>query len=120
MRRTKKVAVTAARFKKSKSWPPMGLADLVSVGPATLEDFAALKIDSVSSLGQCDATDLYRKLSALRCQDLDPCVEDVFRCAIAQCTDPFLPEEKRKWFYWSRLRKSRQQQVINNKTESQS
>jgi hypothetical protein len=33
---------------------------------------------------------------------------DVFSAAIAQAQDPGLPKEKRKWWYWSRIRISRE------------
>jgi hypothetical protein len=32
---------------------------------------------------------------------------DVLSAAIAQAQDPDLPKEKRRWWYWSKIRKSR-------------
>lgn len=31
---------------------------------------------------------------------VDPCVEDVFRCAIAQSKYKNLPPEAKQWWYW--------------------
>ncbi|NOY27460.1 MAG: hypothetical protein GXP62_16465 [Oligoflexia bacterium] len=81
------------------------LIDLVSVGPATVEDLRALGITSVGALVSEDPRDLYDRLCALRGQRLDPCCEDVFRAAVAQARDPKLPADQRRWWYWSRLRK---------------
>jgi hypothetical protein len=81
------------------------LKDLVSVGPATLRDFERLGIRSVEQLANCDARELYERLSSLDGRRHDPCVEDVFRAAIAQARDPDLPQELKQWWTWSRIRK---------------
>ena len=83
------------------------LADLVSVGPETLKDFDALRIKTVRQLAKQEPHLLYKKLSALTGVKQDPCVEDVFAAAIAQARNPHLPEEQKKWAYWSRIRKAR-------------
>jgi hypothetical protein len=31
---------------------------------------------------------------------VDPCVEDVFRCAITQCKYKEISTEKKHWWYW--------------------
>lgn len=80
------------------------LRDLEGIGKAMLRDFAALGIDSVNALSKQDPDKLYQKLSQLSGPQ-DPCVLDTFRCAVAQAQDPNLPEEQRKWWYWSRKRK---------------
>ena len=80
------------------------LADLYSVGPATLADFELLGIGSVEQLAQADPRDLYERLCARRGERIDRCCEDVFRAAIAQARDPDLPSEQRKWWYWSSRR----------------
>ena len=82
------------------------LRDLESVGPATVEDLRALGITSVDALAGADPQVLYDRLCALRGQRLDPCCEDVFRAAVAQARDPNLPAERRRWWYWSRLRRA--------------
>jgi hypothetical protein len=84
------------------------LRDLYSVGPATIRDLRRLGITRVEQLVGKDARKLYARLSKLSGRRYDPCVMDVFSAAIAQAQDPGLPKEKRKWWYWSRIRKSRQ------------
>ncbi len=83
------------------------LNDLVSVGPETLKDFDALGIKTLGQLAKQEPHLLYKKLCALTGIKQDPCVEDVFAAAIAQARDPHLPEEQKKWAYWSRVRKTR-------------
>lgn len=87
------------------------LADLVSVGPATLKDLRLLGITSVSGLASADPRALYERLCVLSGQRQDPCCEDVFRAAVAQARDPDLPAEQRRWWYWSRVRKAKAQRA---------
>ena len=82
------------------------LLDLESVGPATVEDLRVLGITSVGALVNADPMALYERLCAIRAERLDPCCEDVLRAAVAQASDPALPVEQRRWWYWSRLRKA--------------
>ncbi len=84
------------------------LKDLVSIGPAMLEDFELLGITSVSQLRRRSPERIYRQLCRLRGQRIDPCCLDVFVAAVAQAKDPDLPIEQRQWWYWSKLRKSSQ------------
>jgi len=81
------------------------LQDLVSVGPAMLRDFARLQVCSVAQLARREPEELYRDLERLTGKKQDPCVLDVFRAAVAQARDPFLPPEQRNWWYWSGERK---------------
>jgi hypothetical protein len=81
------------------------LCDLVSVGRETLKDFDRLGIHSVGQLARCDATKLYSKLCKITEVRHDPCVLDVFSCAIAQARNRNLPREQCQWWYWSRRRK---------------
>ena len=83
------------------------LRDLYSVGPATVRDLKLLGITRVEQLVGRDARELYERLGRLSGKRYDPCVLDVFSAAIAQARDPGLPAEKRRWWYWSRIRKSR-------------
>jgi nucleotidyltransferase/DNA polymerase involved in DNA repair len=85
------------------------LRDLYSVGRATVRDLKLLGITRVEQLVGKDARALYDRLCSLSGKRYDPCVLDVFSAAIAQAQDPNLPKEKRKWWYWSRIRKSRKQ-----------
>ncbi len=84
------------------------LADLRSVGPATIEDFRKLGITKVSQLKGRDPKKLYDKICKLTGQKHDICVLDVFQCAIAQAENQNLPRAHTNWFYWSRVRKNRQ------------
>jgi hypothetical protein len=81
------------------------LADLSGIGPAMLDDLDFLGIETVDQLATCDADDLYKQLCERTGKRQDPCVLDVFNCAIAQARDPDLPSELRKWWYWSKVRK---------------
>jgi hypothetical protein len=83
------------------------LEDLYSVGPATVRDLKLLGITRVDKLVGQDARKLYDRLCRLPGTHCDPCMMDVFSAAIAQAQDPGLPKEKRKWWYWSRIRISR-------------
>lgn len=82
------------------------LADLVSIGPATLGDFALLKIRTVAELAEQEPQNLYDRLCRLTGTRQDPCVLDVFHAAVAQARDPNLPAAQCQWWYWSRLRKA--------------
>ena len=82
------------------------LRDLYSVGPATVRDLKTLGITRVEQLAGKDARELYDRLGRLSGKRCDPCMMDVLSAAIAQAQDPNLPKEKRKWWYWSRIRKS--------------
>lgn len=82
------------------------LDDLVSIGPATLGDFALLEVRSVSDLAEQDPQKLYDRLCRLTGTRQDPCVLDVFHAAVAQARDPDLPAAQRQWWYWSRVRKA--------------
>lgn len=81
------------------------LQDLRSVGPATLADFALLKIRTVEELSRQDPSALYRRLGRLTGKKQDVCVLDTLTAAVAQARDPKLPPEKCNWWYWSRQRK---------------
>ena len=81
------------------------LKDLVSVGPATLEDFEILGIRSVGQLRVRSPQRMYQALCRYKGQRLDPCCLDVFVAAVAQAKNPDLPIEQRQWWYWSKVRK---------------
>jgi hypothetical protein len=83
------------------------LADLISVGPAMLRDFALLGIGSLPQLARQDPVRLYRKLCRVTGQRIDICCQDVFSAAVAQARNPLLPAEQCQWWYWSRQRKAR-------------
>lgn len=83
------------------------LADLISIGPAMLRDFALLGIRSVAHLAKQDAKRMYEKLGRVAGQHQDICVLDVFCAAVAQAKNPRLSAEKCQWWYWSKKRKKR-------------
>jgi hypothetical protein len=83
------------------------LKDLVSVGPAMLEDFELLGVRTVAQLRRRSPERMYRELCRIRKQTIDACCLDVFVAAVAQAKDPELPIEQRQWWYWSRVRKRR-------------
>ena len=82
------------------------LADLISVGPAMLRDFALLGIRSIAELAKQDPQRMYDRLGRLARQHQDICVLDVFCAAVAQARDPRLPAAQCQWWYWSRKRKA--------------
>jgi Pathogenicity locus len=81
------------------------LKDLVSIGPATLDDLELLGINSVAQLRLRNPQRMYKQLCRIQRQVIDPCCLDVFVAAVAQAKDPNLPIEQRQWWYWSKVRK---------------
>ena len=67
--------------------PPITLADMTNVGPATLGDLKLLGIQRVAQLAKLQPSDafvLWRKLGRLTGGLHDPCVIDVFMSVISQ------------------------------------
>lgn len=81
------------------------LLSLVSVGPATVEDFRQLGITSIAQLRGKSPQRLYDRLCVITGKRHDPCLLDVFHAAIAQADNPKLPAAQKQWYYWSRVRK---------------
>ena len=81
------------------------LKDLVSVGPAMLEDLELLGVQTVAQLRRRSPQRMYRELCRIKRQRIDPCCLDTFVAAVAQANNPELPIEQRQWWYWSRVRK---------------
>lgn len=77
---------------------------LGSIGPACALDLVQLGFRSVAELRGTDPNQLYARLCELTGCRQDPCVEDAFRCAIAQAEQPALPDKWRQWFHWTPLR----------------
>ena len=82
------------------------LADLKSVGKATMADFRQLGVSSVAALAARDTRELYERLCRLKGVSVDICQYDLFCCAAAQALDPYLPPEQCDWFWGSRRRKA--------------
>lgn len=83
-----------------------GLSDLDGIGKAMLADLARLEVHDVPTLAKQDPRLLYDRLCKLTGVRQDPCVLDVFSCAVAQARDPALPAAQRRWWWWSRARKA--------------
>ena len=83
------------------------LQDLVSVGPAFVNDFERLGVRSVAQLARRNPEKLYERFCEITGKAQDICCLDVFRAAVAQARNPRLPEGQRQWWYWSRMRKAR-------------
>jgi hypothetical protein len=77
---------------------------LGSVGPATAGDLVLLGFRASTSCAArtraCSTTAWAHETGSRQ----DPCVEDVFRCVIAQAEHPDLPERLRQWHHWTPLR----------------
>lgn len=84
--------------------PDRKLGDLHGIGKAMLGDFEVLGVKSVEDLATRDGLKLYRTLEKKTGTRQDPCVLDVFRCAVAQAKDPQLAREQCNWWWWSRER----------------
>ena len=81
------------------------LSDLHGIGKAMLKDFDLLGVHSFAELARQDGDDLYHRLCKLTNARQDPCVHDVFVCAVAQARNPELPRAQCDWWYWSGIRK---------------
>src|SRR3977135_2609515 len=82
------------------------LSDLISVGPAMVRDFELLGVRSVAQLARRNPDRLYHELGRVAPQNLDICVLDTFRAAVAQACDPHLPAAQCQWWWWSAQRKA--------------
>lgn len=77
---------------------------LGSVGRETARDLVRLGFRRISDLKRQDPRTLYERMCRLTRTRQDPCVEDAFRCAIAQARDPMLPAPLRNWWSWTPVR----------------
>jgi len=77
---------------------------LISVGPSLAQDLYDLGFCDLKSLKKANPHKMFEELSALRGTAIDPCVEDVFRCAVEQMKNPNLSKELKQWWYWSNQR----------------
>jgi hypothetical protein len=78
------------------------LQTLSGVGPSIADDLISLGIKSRDQLRGKDAITLYRRLCRLTGERQDPCVLDVFACAIWHAENP--KAKPRQWWFWSRAR----------------
>ena len=85
----------------------VGLADfsqLRSVGTEAAKDFWQLGFDCRDEIKGEHPVALWLSFSVLAGGYVDPCVEDVFRCAIAQVERPDLPSRYGDWWSWTPYR----------------
>ena len=87
------------------------LRDLHGIGKKMALDFELLGVESVADLARRDGDILYKALEKKTGLRQDPCVLDVFRCAVAQARDPQLARERCDWWWWSRERLARSHNV---------
>lgn len=73
---------------------------LGSVGPSIAEDLWFLGYRGIDELRDANPSEMYQRLMFMRGETIDPCVEDVFRCAVAQTIYPDLPRSFRQWWKW--------------------
>ena len=78
--------------------------ELRSVGPSAAEDLWALGYSSIEALRGADPVGMYERLNRMAGKRLDPCVEDVLRCAVAQAICPDLPQPYMDWWVWRNQR----------------
>ena len=111
--RAKDTAKAKERTLRAKSGAPTdpdvraawsAFLQLPSVGPATADDLVRLGFRRVEELRGQDPRELYERMCVLTACRQDPCVEDVFRCVIAQAETPDLPEPLKQWYRWTPLR----------------
>ncbi len=77
---------------------------LGSIGPSSAQDLWDLGYRNIEQFINADPCKMYNDLSSIVGHKMDPCVEDVFRCAIAQVKFPGLSEKKKQWWVWSNQR----------------
>lgn len=104
--KTRKTAATAVPGQAADRGPRTAneLNKLANIGPAMLQDFALLGIDSIEQLARQDPDELYLRLQKLTRSDQDPCVWDTFAAAIHEARTG----ERTRWWDWTPLRKERE------------
>ena len=74
---------------------------LKSIGPASAEDLWQLGYNAPGNLAGEHPYAMYLAYSSLVGELIDRCVEDVFRCAVAQAELPNLPDKSLNWWAWT-------------------
>lgn len=80
---------------------------LGSIGENIAQALWDLGLTSVADLVDQDPYEMYQNYSAQVGYRVDPCVEDTFRCAVAQAKYPDLPKHLRQWWEWGSQRGQR-------------
>lgn len=73
---------------------------LGSIGDDMAQTLWHLGFTSISDLLNADPYKMYQNYSKLIGHRADPCVEDTFRCAVAQAKYPNLPKRLKQWWKW--------------------
>jgi hypothetical protein len=71
------------------------------VGPAFCRDFDLLGIETLDDLAKADPDDLYARIQKITGEKHDPCVWDVFACAIDQAKG----QPAKPWWAYTKIRK---------------
>lgn len=77
------------------------LQRLRSVGPSLAAKLMIAGYGCRADLAGGDPAAMYRDLCARLNRRVDPCVEDVFRCAVAQVRYPDMPDHYGDWWAWT-------------------
>lgn len=79
----------------------LDLQRLRSVGPSLAAQIMVAGCGCRADLAEADPAALYGLLCARLGRRVDPCVEDVFRCAVAQVRYPDMPAAYADWWAWT-------------------
>ena len=74
---------------------------LGSVGHLMAQKIRLLGYSSLSELSEANPYEMYERFCHIAGCRVDPCVEDVFRCAVAQAKYPDMPEDLKQWWMWT-------------------
>jgi hypothetical protein len=77
---------------------------LGSVGSSLAAALWELGYSSVKELSNQSPPAMYTAFCHILGTRVDPCVEDVFRCAVAQARNSKLAPEHKNWWYWTPYR----------------
>lgn len=76
------------------------LLNLRSVGPSIADMIWQVGIRSLEALKAANPVQMCETFEEVRAAKPDPCVEDTFRCAIAQVKYPDLADSCKDWWIW--------------------
>ena len=80
------------------------LQNLASVGPSMASKLYNLGFTNIEKLKNANPVAMVKAYEQQIGRPVDPCVEDVFRCAIAQSKYINLTTEAKNWWYWTKER----------------
>ena len=82
------------------------LQALPGIGPSLADDLLLLGYHSPVELVGQDAVEMFERLQRITGTRQDPCVLDVFQCAVYVAGSEEPDPELAKWWIWSRRRKA--------------